>query len=129
MAVVIRLQRIGKPKQAYYRVVAIDKTRGATGKPLEILGSYNPRGEKVSDKVKLNADRVSHWVKNGAKPSQTPPPRPQRAPKPKAEAAPEGEADATPAKAKSKTKNKTKKPAAKKPAKAAKKHATKSKKK
>lgn len=71
MAVVIRLQRIGKPKQPYFRVVAIEKSRGATGKPLEILGSYNPRGAKVADKVKLNSERVTHWVKNGAKPSQT----------------------------------------------------------
>ena len=41
--VVIRLQRKGKPHQPYYRVVAIEKARGATGKPIEVLGSYNPR--------------------------------------------------------------------------------------
>ncbi len=71
MAVVIRLQRTGKRKQAYYRVVAIEKTRGPQGRPLEILGSYNPRGEKPKDKVQLDTVRVDHWVKNGAKPSET----------------------------------------------------------
>ncbi|MBI3550729.1 MAG: 30S ribosomal protein S16 [Elusimicrobia bacterium] len=71
MAVVIRLQRIGKPKQAYFRVVAIEKARGPHGRPLEILGSYNPRAEKGKDKVTVNKDRVTHWVKNGAKPSET----------------------------------------------------------
>ena len=71
MAVVIRLQRIGKPKQAYYRVVAIEKSRGATGKPLEVIGSYNPRGETASKKVQLKSDRFEHWVKNGALPSET----------------------------------------------------------
>ena len=71
MAVVIRLQRIGKPKQAYFRVVAIEKTRGSHGKPLEILGSYNPRGEKSKDKVKLDQAAVERWLKNGAKPSET----------------------------------------------------------
>lgn len=71
MAVVIRLQRIGKPKQAYYRVVAIDKRRGPHGEPLEILGSYNPRGEKAKDKVRIESERVEHWLRQGAKPSET----------------------------------------------------------
>ena len=55
--------------------------------------------------------RITEILTQGAKPSQTPPPRPKREPKPKLEAAPEGEE--APAKAKAK------KPAAKKPAKAA----------
>lgn len=71
MAVVIRLQRTGKAKQAHYRVVAIEKTRGPQGRPLEILGSYNPRGDKPKDKVQIRKDRFDHWVKVGAKPSGT----------------------------------------------------------
>src|SRR3974390_560176 len=71
MAVVIRLQRIGKPKQAYYRVVAIEKSRGPHGKPLEVLGSYNPRLEKVKDKFKVDSERYKHWLSHGAKPSET----------------------------------------------------------
>jgi large subunit ribosomal protein L21 len=59
--------------------------------------------------------RITEILTEGAKPSQTPPPRPKREPKPKAEGAPEAEAgsEAKPAKAKAK------KPVAKKPAKAA----------
>lgn len=71
MAVVIRLQRVGKPKQAYYRVVAIEKSRGAAGKPLEVIGSYDPRQESAGKKLQLKAERLEHWVKNGALPSQT----------------------------------------------------------
>ena len=71
MAVVIRLQRTGKTKQAYYRVVAIEKTRGPQGRPLEVLGSYNPRGDKAKDKVQLNQGRLAFWMENGAKPSET----------------------------------------------------------
>lgn len=71
MAVVIRLQRTGKPKQAYYRVVAIEKTRGAAGKPIEVIGSYNPRGETVKEKLQLKSDRYALWIKNGALPSET----------------------------------------------------------
>lgn len=71
MAVVIRMQRIGKPKQAHYRIVAIEKTHGPHGKPLEVLGSYNPRLEKAKEKFKVNPARYQHWVSHGAKPSET----------------------------------------------------------
>ncbi|MBI5631204.1 MAG: 30S ribosomal protein S16 [Elusimicrobia bacterium] len=71
MAVVIRLQRTGKPKQAYYRVVAIEKARGAQGKPLEVLGSYDPRAQSAAKKIQLKKERFDHWIKNGALPSET----------------------------------------------------------
>lgn len=71
MAVVIRLQRTGKPKQPYYRVVAVHKASGPVGRPIEILGSYNPRIEKQSEKVQFNAERYAYWIKVGAKPSPT----------------------------------------------------------
>ncbi|OGS41605.1 MAG: 30S ribosomal protein S16 [Elusimicrobia bacterium RIFOXYD12_FULL_66_9] len=69
MAVVIRLQRTGKPHQPYYRVVAIDKARAASGRPVEVLGTYNPREETAGKKVVLNGERYEHWIKVGAKPS------------------------------------------------------------
>lgn len=71
MAVVIRLQRIGKPHQPYYRIVTIEKTRGASGKPIEVVGTYNPREETAGKKVVLKADRYQHWLSVGAKPSET----------------------------------------------------------
>ena len=71
MAVVIRLQRIGKPHQPYYRIVTIEKTRGATGKPVEVIGSYNPRELTATKKIVLKADRYQHWISVGAKPSET----------------------------------------------------------
>jgi small subunit ribosomal protein S16 len=71
MAVVIRLQRTGKPKQAYFRIVAIEKSRGASGKPLEVLGSYDPRVESPSKKIQLRKERFEHWLKNGALASET----------------------------------------------------------
>jgi len=71
MAVSIRLQRTGKPHQAYYRLVAIEKGRGQHGKPIEILGSYNPRGAKIKDKLQVDSERVEYWMKNGARASET----------------------------------------------------------
>ena len=71
MAVALRLQRIGKPHQPYYRIVTIEKTRGATGKPIEIVGTYNPRGETAGKKITLKSERYQHWISVGAKPSET----------------------------------------------------------
>ncbi len=71
MAVVLRLQRIGKRTQPHYRIVAIEKSSGPHGEPLEVLGHYNPKAAKTGDKVTLNGEKVDRWVKNGAKPSET----------------------------------------------------------
>jgi len=71
MAVAIRLQRIGKPKQPFYRIVATDLRRPAQGKPIEILGSYNPRAEKAKDKIEIKLERYEYWVGVGARPSET----------------------------------------------------------
>ncbi len=71
MAVVIRLQRTGKPKQPYFRVVAIDKKNGPHGRPLDVIGHYNPREEKATERIVLKAERYDHWVEHGAKPSDT----------------------------------------------------------
>jgi small subunit ribosomal protein S16 len=49
----------------------LKKTRGATGKPIEVIGSYNPRGETATKKIVIKADRYQHWVSVGAKPSET----------------------------------------------------------
>jgi small subunit ribosomal protein S16 len=69
MSVRIRLQRIGRPKRAYYRVVAIDQRAKRNGKPIEILGQYDPVLQ--DNKLSVKQDRVEYWLKNGAKPSDT----------------------------------------------------------
>ncbi|MCX7905889.1 MAG: 30S ribosomal protein S16 [Elusimicrobiales bacterium] len=71
MAVVLRLQRHGKKVQPSYRIVAIEKSKGPKGKPIEIIGSYNPKAEKVKEKIKVNIERYNYWLKVGAKPSST----------------------------------------------------------
>lgn len=71
MAVVLRLQRYGKKVQPSYKIVAVEKSKGPTGKPIEVIGNYNPKAEKISDKVVIKIDRYEHWIKVGAKPSDT----------------------------------------------------------
>lgn len=71
MAVVLRLQRIGKRIQPHYRIVAIEKSSGPHGEPLEVVGHYNPKAGKDKEKVTINPEKVDKWVKNGARPSET----------------------------------------------------------
>lgn len=71
MAVVLRLQRIGKRVQPHYRIVAIEKTSGPRAEPLEVIGHYDPKAEKDKQKVVINAEKLEYWQKNGAKPSET----------------------------------------------------------
>ena len=71
MAVVLRLQRIGKRTQPHYRIVAIDKRSGSHGQPLEVIGHYNPKAVKDKEKITINPVKLDRWVKTGAKPSDT----------------------------------------------------------
>ena len=63
----IRLQRIGKKGQAYFRLVVTEHTTRPKGKYLELLGSYDPHKNVMEAK----ADRVKHWMSKGAKLSPT----------------------------------------------------------
>ncbi|MFA5974547.1 MAG: 30S ribosomal protein S16 [Elusimicrobiota bacterium] len=65
----IRFQREGKPGQAYYRLVAVDRRAKRDGRPIETIGTYNPRLEK--DKLTVNEERLKYWHQKGALPSET----------------------------------------------------------
>jgi small subunit ribosomal protein S16 len=70
MAVVIRLQRTGKRSQPQYRVIAAEKRSAVGSQAKEVLGTYNPC-VKENEQVKLDLERVNHWIKVGATPSRT----------------------------------------------------------
>ena len=61
----IRLARTGARKQPHYRVVVIEKERARNGRPVEVVGTYNPRTSPAS--VELKRDRVDYWMSKGAK--------------------------------------------------------------
>jgi small subunit ribosomal protein S16 len=65
----IRFRRIGLKGQPSYRIVAADKEAPRDGRFLEILGFYNPRTQPST--VNLKEDRVYHWMKNGALPTES----------------------------------------------------------
>jgi small subunit ribosomal protein S16 len=60
----IRLARIGARKQPHYRVVVIEKERARNGRPVEVVGTYNPRG--ITPALDLKRDRIDYWVSKGA---------------------------------------------------------------
>jgi small subunit ribosomal protein S16 len=65
----IRLARFGAKKKPCYRVVVIDKERARDSKALEVVGTYDPVAKPAG--VKLKHDRIAHWMKHGAQPSDT----------------------------------------------------------
>src|ERR687890_151310 len=70
MAVSIRLARGGAKKRPYYRIVVADSRNARDGRFVEKVGTYNPLLAKDSpERVKLDADRISHWLSVGAQPT------------------------------------------------------------
>ena len=65
----IRLTRMGAKKRPFYRVIAADSRAPRDGRFIEQLGYYDPMTEKKT--LKLDLERVDHWIKNGARPSDT----------------------------------------------------------
>ena len=65
----IRMARFGAKKKPTYRVVVIDKERARDSRAVEVVGTYNPIAKPRA--VNLKHDRIAHWMKNGAQPSDT----------------------------------------------------------
>lgn len=65
----IRMRRVGSKKRPYYRVVVTEARTPREGSFLEIVGTYNPRTKPA--KVEIDRDRVNHWIKQGARPSDS----------------------------------------------------------
>lgn len=64
----IRLSRVGRKNDPSFRVIVVDsKKKPKTGNYQEMVGSYDPR----SDRVELKAERIKHWISNGAQVSDT----------------------------------------------------------
>jgi small subunit ribosomal protein S16 len=65
----IRLSRQGAKKRPFYRIVAIDERGPRQGRPLDFLGTYDPRPDP--ERVHLSAERIEAWVAKGAQLSPT----------------------------------------------------------
>jgi len=71
MATRIRLRRIGRKKLPLYRIVIADQEAPRDGRFIEIIGTYNPKGETTAAKVQIDAEKARQWIAKGATPSDT----------------------------------------------------------
>ncbi len=69
MAVKIRLRRMGQKKAPFYRIVVADSRSPRDGRFIDQVGYYNPMTDPAE--VVINAEKATHWIKNGAQPTDT----------------------------------------------------------
>ena len=69
MAVKIRLTRMGKKKNPFYRIVVADERTRRDGAPIEEIGYYDPMTNPAT--VKIDSEKATKWLNNGAQPTDT----------------------------------------------------------
>ena len=69
MAVKIRLTRMGKKKNPFYRIVVADERTRRDGAPIDEIGYYNPLTEPAE--IKIDAEKANKWLQSGAQPTDT----------------------------------------------------------
>jgi small subunit ribosomal protein S16 len=65
----IRLSRAGAKNRPYYHVVAVDERKKRDGRPLAVLGSFDPKTNPK--RIAVETEAVEAWVKKGAQVSPT----------------------------------------------------------
>ena len=71
MAVRLRLKRLGRRHRSFFRLAAMESRNPRDGRVLEELGHYDPANRDPDAQVKLNAERIQHWLSVGARPTET----------------------------------------------------------
>lgn len=70
MAVRIRMKRMGRRHRPFYRICVMDARRPRDGKAIEEVGFYDPMVRDKSQRVRMDLERVDHWLGVGAQPSE-----------------------------------------------------------
>ena len=70
MSVRIRMKKLGRCHQPFFRICAVDKRAPRDGRVLEELGTYDPRVPETDARAILKADRLDYWLSVGAEPSE-----------------------------------------------------------
>lgn len=68
MATKIRLKKLGKIREPHYRVIVIDERAKRNGREIEVVGQYHPKNDPSV--IKIDSDRVQHWLSVGAQPTE-----------------------------------------------------------
>jgi small subunit ribosomal protein S16 len=69
VAVKIKLQRLGKIRQPYYRIIVSDARTRRNGKAIETIGKYHPKEEPSF--IDVDSDRAQYWLGVGAQPTES----------------------------------------------------------
>ena len=69
MAVKIRMTRLGRHKDPFYRIVAADSRYARDGRYIEQIGTYDPAAK--GEKANINEELALKWLKSGATPSDS----------------------------------------------------------
>lgn len=68
--VTIRLSRGGAKKKPFYQMVVADSRRARDGRFIENVGFFNPMANGQEEKLRIDLERVEHWLGHGAQPSE-----------------------------------------------------------
>lgn len=68
MAVKIKLTRLGKIRNAQYRVVIADSRTRRDGRAIETIGKYHPKEEPSL--IDIDSERAQYWLSVGAQPTE-----------------------------------------------------------
>lgn len=64
--VTIRLSRGGSKKRPFYHLSVADSRRARDGRFIERVGFFNPIARGQEERLRVDLDRVNHWVGQGA---------------------------------------------------------------
>jgi small subunit ribosomal protein S16 len=67
VAVKIKLKRMGKIREPYYRIVVADARTKRDGRAIEEIGKYHPKADPSL--IEVNSERAQHWLSVGAQPT------------------------------------------------------------
>jgi small subunit ribosomal protein S16 len=67
--VTIRLARGGAKKRPFYNIIVTDSRNKRDGRFIERLGFFNPIAREQEEGLRIDTDRVAHWLARGAKAS------------------------------------------------------------
>jgi len=67
VAVKIKLKRMGKIREPYYRIIVADARTKRDGRAIEEIGKYHPKADPSF--IEVNSDRAQHWLSVGAQPT------------------------------------------------------------
>jgi small subunit ribosomal protein S16 len=68
VAVKIKLMRLGKIRQPYYRIVVADSRTRRSGRAIETIGKYHPKNEPSL--IEVDSERAQYWLGVGAQPTE-----------------------------------------------------------